>query len=353
MFVGFRIFPPRRLFFGFVFNMSLTLCFGSSIGLAFDTTAHEGLIWPYERSWSEFDQLRENDMGTSDESDLYEESFELDGLLHDVGYQCVGSCQTWLANNFWNPQTRVFCDGVIEQAIAQYVARYKYANYRFSAEYLANLPSEILKVSRAFGLDPFIMTGKIKRETNFRPDPKGGAAGLTQLTGIAILELGNQMGFRGPDYFRAGTDDVYARLYRNYLSPDEYNVFMDWLEVASANHTRRALRDVLRGEENVRFSLAAGAALLKMKLSIQEEPGNYNLALQAYNNEATKVAYARNVLSDADQLVAIAQKISRGRKNQEGKLCSPEVDEKLACLDLKESVDFEDSIMETNQDDTV
>ena len=310
--------------------VSAYIVFAICIG-CFSQTAYgsfDAPIWPFERSWNEIEDAE-------------------DDLLHEVGWPCPGACRSRLERHHWHPDTTEFCDRVLIATISEFVHRFKAVDYQFSAHFLDQLPREIVRVSHAFGVDPLMMTGKIHRETNFRADPpnSSGARGLTQLTGLGILELAHQMGFGGRSNFTPGVELIKGPMYAEYLNEQELAIWMDWLRFSAqnGNHRRVENRDLVRGEQGLRFALAGGAALLKFQVARLN--GDYNRALQSFNGETDlvngvprMVIYARNIIRDFNQLVQMAKEKSGTYRDRDGLRCMPEegVPDAIACLSEEE-----------------
>lgn len=194
------------------------------------------------------------------------------------------------------------------QYLQKYIVK---TNFKIASEEAAKISNNVLTISDCLGLDPWILTGLIQKESSFSRTATSptGAVGLTQFTTIGIKEVNDQLGMRGKvgapepviDYLtsqiRSCVDadwiDFWTRLSIEETHPDFYPLFKEELK------------------KDVTGSVLYGAILLKIYLGVISTRNNldsdsvtplktsdaYYLALQMYNGEEgdAKIKYAKNI----------------------------------------------------------
>lgn len=141
------------------------------------------------------------------------------------------------------------------------------------------------------------MLGKVHAESTFYIDAvsSSGAAGLSQMTGVAIQEVRDQLGIRWNSYARASVIKELTTNLKACLGTVEYDVFFILHKDKTINHIKEIYKS------NIKYSIFAGAIVLKVFMaknysanrSLRE---NYRLALEDYNGESTKAQYADNII---------------------------------------------------------
>lgn len=182
------------------------------------------------------------------------------------------------------------------------------SNARIPAIEALIISKNIIKVSECLEIDPWILTGLIKKESSFDKNAvsKTGAVGLTQFTTIGLKEVNDQLGRRG----RVGAPDAttlyLAEKIRSCIDPNWTDLWNRIEEKEESAVFYNQLKSVLK--KDIRSSIVYGAILLKTYLAIvykrnphdQSElrPSDiYFQALQIYNGEAgqAKVSFAKDV----------------------------------------------------------
>lgn len=184
------------------------------------------------------------------------------------------------------------------------------SNYKIKKADAENLAAEILKISLCFEIDPWIFTSLIKKESSFEKSATSitNAVGLTQFTGIGIVEVNDQLGIRGKDGAFLNSIQYFNNTLKSCV--DENWVHL-WDKVTnykelSADDQMRAAKAILL--ENPRYALVYGAVLLKTYVAISDQrntnPENklsqlYFNALMQYNGEPgdAKIKYAEKIFS--------------------------------------------------------
>ena len=167
--------------------------------------------------------------------------------------------------------------------------------------------SSILEVSKCFQIDATIFSSLIRKESSFNEKAVSptGAAGLTQMTSIALKEIGDQLGIRGKSY----ADYRVTSYLKQQVTKCFGDVFLgDLIEIMS-KHSKQ-IKEVLK--KDIFLSTILGGILLKVTLSRRaggEIKQVYKKSLEAYNGdvsifkgEVMKVYYAKKIMSYAKEL---------------------------------------------------
>lgn len=219
-------------------------------------------------------------------------SCDLSGMgLIKTGYTLNDKQKKILMDNLWNKEVNQKSDEDIIEIIEGFISK-------INPEIEINLAEVIFKAALATGLDPFVLTSVIKKESTFFPNAigAGGAAlGLTQMTPIAFTELRNQLGLDSK--FQGSSVEEFRKLVSNFFDGDEDKItrYLNWMSETKNPNKRKVVL------KNVEYSALTGALLLKHYLALRN--GNYNLALQQYNGEASKRQYANQILKSQGQLI--------------------------------------------------
>lgn len=155
----------------------------------------------------------------------------------------------------------------------------------------STLARDILKSARAYGVDPFIFTALIEKESQFRVNAvgSGGDSGLTQFTTIAVKEVTYQ-------YKKSDVGGAYKNLSSGFITqPRELNDYHTFMSSVPKSWSTK--RDTFRS--NHTYALAAGASLLKLYLALNNKV--YIDALAAYNGGGTP-GYADSVNNKAQNI---------------------------------------------------
>lgn len=186
----------------------------------------------------------------------------------------------------------------------------KKVNPMLSSDERVELASNIIRITKCFGIDPWVFTGLVDKESSFRAKVVSptGAAGLTQFTSIALKEVNDQLGLRG----REGAH------YKNiqYLNDKvKYCVNEGWVELwdrvsVESDHPDFYVQLKEELKNDIEASIVYGSILLKIYLSrINDREGDKNLkkssiyfeALKIYNGEEgdNKIIYAKDVMRNS------------------------------------------------------
>lgn len=156
---------------------------------------------------------------------------------------------------------------------------------------------QIISASSCYEIDPVYLTALIKKESRFalKAKSKTGAAGLTQMTGSGIKELRDQLGVRGNKYARKSNISF-------FISTTQKCLGNDWTEFKNLFYTKTNTQIKSSFYNNSKFSIFAGAMLLKVYLanasgncSSCSIPELYTKALEQYNGDTHKKSYAQKI----------------------------------------------------------
>lgn len=213
-------------------------------------------------------------------------------LSTDVGYVMLPSRLAILQKDLILTKTTQIPNKNLIERIQNFIERY-------NSKADKNLAEEIIRVSRAVGVDPLMFASLIMAESTFNPKAIShtGALGLTQMTQIAFEELRDQFDVGDPK-FKSKSVDTLKKMSLDYLQTEtEVKKFIQF--IASTKNPKNN-RLVL---SHKRFSLLSGAMLFKIKLALSN--GNYRTALRKYNGSKDQVPYANKILTAQNNLVKV------------------------------------------------
>jgi len=167
------------------------------------------------------------------------------------------------------------------------------------------IAQNIYDASTCLGIDAIYLLAKVHQESTFYSDAnsKTGAAGLSQMTGVAIQELRDQIGIRGGSYARLSVIKELTENLRSCMGDEEYIEFYK----THKEMTKYQIKQVYK--KNIRYSIFAGAIVLKVFLAKNYNPNislreNYRKSLENYNGEATRALYAQSIIDKAKRIRA-------------------------------------------------
>lgn len=185
-----------------------------------------------------------------------------------------------------------------EDAIVEYIKRFRMADKgEDSTMPDLELAKKILLITDAFGIDPYIVTAIIRKESEYQKSATGpgGAYGLMQIMQSVISEAHVQLGQQGPqnarkttiDYLQKLMTDIYPKAVGKPFNPKPWSTSM--LPVMKTDPWQ---------------NIIYGSLILKVYLSV-EKTKNKNLSMkdlytkgvQFYNGSGKKVEYAQIVLN--------------------------------------------------------
>lgn len=170
------------------------------------------------------------------------------------------------------------------------------------------ISESIVTVSSCLGIDPWILTGMIQKESSFNKiavSPTG-AAGLTQFTRIGIKEVNDQLGFRGKVGAPEPVTDYLVSQIRTCVNAD----WRDFWTRLAVDETHPEFYPLLKEEmkKDILGAVLYGGVLLKVYLGVitsrnmlEVSPisptDTYYQALQMYNGEEgeNRIKYAKSV----------------------------------------------------------
>lgn len=143
-------------------------------------------------------------------------------------------------------------------------------------------------ISYCYEIDPYIFTGLIRQESGFNENAisSTGAFGLTQMTGIGIKEVNDQLGYRGPSYAKSTVIKFHNTTAKDCTENDWINMWSDGVNMESISAQKNWLKeDPLR-------QVIYGAILLKTYLAYSADRYSnldlkdiYIKTLLLYNND--------------------------------------------------------------------
>lgn len=189
------------------------------------------------------------------------------------------------------------------------IERYiKKTNFRIDEKTRHDIAKNVLKVSECLKIDPWILTGLIKKESTFNPfaiSPTK-AAGLTQFTGIGILEVNDQLGMRGEKYATSESIEYFTTVVRECINP----AFVHLWDRVAVKADDPSFVDLAKKEimNDVELAVTYGGILLKTYLAYTDLRTDTKLsqtyfkALQTYNGEPgeAKVKYAKAIFKNLE-----------------------------------------------------
>lgn len=198
-----------------------------------------------------------------------------------AGYNVTGAQKKILQSDSSTAFTKGLSEDEILERILTRIRIYPTSKNPVSDQELA---LEIYRVSKAFGLDPFLMTAKIEVESDFKVGANNrNGTGLTQMTSIAVEEMTYQ--YEKPDV-GAIFKNLSSKFYRDQ---DDLSKWMSWAKSRAKSYSDK--KQVLA--RDYRYSLSAGASILKFYLARSQ--GNYAKAITAYNGGGT-AGYTNHVM---------------------------------------------------------
>lgn len=183
----------------------------------------------------------------------------------------------------------------------------KTSNKNLGSTTISSIAESIITAASCYEIDPVYLAGLIRKESTFKTKArsKTGAAGLTQMTGVGIKELRDQLGYRGNSYARK-TNIAYFKITTEKCLGDDWQTFKTLFYTKSNTEVKKAFYN------NSKFSIFAGAILLKVYLANATKscdmcsiPGTYRMALEQYNGDTHKVKYALKIQSYIDDWMSI------------------------------------------------
>lgn len=181
-----------------------------------------------------------------------------------------------------------------EYLAQQYITKHNAKAQEHAQEIVTN----IVKAADCMQVDAVYLLAKIHTESTFYIDANSssGAAGLSQMTGIAIQEVRDQLGIRGSKYARNSVILNLTDTLKTCMGDIEYLKFYN----THKDQTNYQIKQVYK--DNIYYSVLAGAIILKVFLAKNYNPHrslreNYRHALEDYNGESTKAVYAQNIIN--------------------------------------------------------
>jgi hypothetical protein len=168
------------------------------------------------------------------------------------------------------------------------------------AEHAYETSNAILSVSQCLGIDTIFLTTMIRQESNFSHQAVSPthAVGLTQMTSIAIREVKDQLGIRGPRYARKSITDFLKAQLKDCYGEESLKRLLK-LMLSNSNTIKK------RVKEDIFTSVLIGSIILKIALSRRNSNNlldTYRGAFEAYNGDDIKKSYASKILNYASKL---------------------------------------------------
>jgi hypothetical protein len=208
-----------------------------------------------------------------------------------------------------------------ESYLSAYIIK---TNYRISKVEADTIATSIVRISKCFEIDPWVLTSLIQKESSFKRDAVSptNASGLTQFTTSGFKEVNDQLGFRGK---AAATEAAILYFNSQILSCVDTNWIDLWTKVGLPEtdpEFYNTSKDLIKAD--IDLAVTYGAILLKTyvvyaDLKNSKDPKdpkedvptpmseNYFQALQIYNGEEgdAKVKYAKNVFLNLKSLYPV------------------------------------------------
>tara|TARA_B100001971_G_C18268010_1_gene596190 strand:+ start:30593 stop:31255 length:663 start_codon:yes stop_codon:yes gene_type:complete len=188
-----------------------------------------------------------------------------------------------------------------EIAAEEYITKIN-RNARTNAREIAE---NITLAAQCAQVDAIYLLAKIHQESTFyiSANSSTGAAGLSQMTGVAIQEVKDQLGIRGSRYARSSVIRSLRNDLKNCLGISAYNE----LYALYRDKTKYQIKQVYK--RDIKQSILAGAIILKIFLTKNYSPNrslreNYRRALEDYNGESTRAQYAQSIIDKASLIRA-------------------------------------------------
>ncbi len=184
------------------------------------------------------------------------------------------------------------------------------SNIKIGSKDREEIARNILKVSECFKIDPWILTGLIKKESTFNRfavSPTK-ASGLTQFTGVGIAEVNDQLGIRGEQGAPLSSIEYFNTQIKECINPTFKHL---WDRIAVKNEDKlfngMAKKEIMN---DIELAIIYGGVLLKTYLAYTDLKSDaqlsqiYFLALQTYNGEPgiAKVNYAKAIFKNLESL---------------------------------------------------
>jgi hypothetical protein len=192
---------------------------------------------------------------------------------------------------------------------ALYLQKYiQRTNVKVDLTDAGEISTSIVTVSSCLGIDPWILTGLIQKESSFNKIATSptGAAGLTQFTKIGIKEVNDQLGYRGKVGAPEPVTDYLVSQIRTCVNAD----WKDFWTRLAVDDTQPEFYPLLKEEmkKDILGAVLYGGILLKVYLGVIASRNNFEVtpisptdayyqALQMYNGEEgeNRIKYAKNV----------------------------------------------------------
>ena len=194
-----------------------------------------------------------------------------------------------------------------EDDIKRYIRK---INFSIDSKTREEIAKNVLKVSECIKIDPWILTGLIKKESSFNPyaiSPTK-AAGLTQFTGIGIAEVNDQLGMRGEKFATSESIEYFNSKIKECINP----AFKHLWDRVAVDQEHEDFIDLSKKEimDDIELAITYGGILLKTYLAYSDLRSDaklsqiYYKALQTYNGEPgeAKVRYAKAVFNNLEEM---------------------------------------------------
>lgn len=192
-----------------------------------------------------------------------------------------------------------------QELIKKYIVK---SNFKIPSADAQIIAHEIITSSACLGLDPWIMTGLIKKESSFNHKAVSatGAAGLTQFTSIGLKEVNDQLGVRGREgapeaitlylagKIRTCIDSSWIDLWNRTDLKDDHPDYYNRLKEELKNDPKTA---VVYGTILLKVYLSVVTVRTNFVIAPPKKSELYYQALQIYNGEEgeAKVKYAKQI----------------------------------------------------------
>lgn len=205
-----------------------------------------------------------------------------------------------LSNSIVEKDFTMMSESPTRNDIMSYIKR---TNPRISYDTSEAIAENVIKVSECFGIDPWILTGLIKKESTFNPKAISptNAVGLTQFTSAGINEVNDQLGLNGTTHASAESIEYFNNKIRSCIDPTWKHA---WDRVSVQKDDPAFISEVKSLiMSDIELAVTYGGILLKTYLVVVDAKYDtktseiYFRALQIYNGEPgnAKVEYARAI----------------------------------------------------------
>lgn len=159
------------------------------------------------------------------------------------------------------------------------------------------LAEKIVRASFCFGTDAKMVAAKIRMESVFAKKAVSptGAVGLSQLTGIALQEVNDQLGNRGNDHAPADNAVFFKKSIKCFLGQELKYPWTIGLARPNKAMSKDEIKDVKKWiQQDIDRDLIYGQTLLKLYLAVTKDDStsksdNYADAFVRYNGDNAKV----------------------------------------------------------------